>query len=375
MVNLMRLKIQSSELPKLAIKQTSENNSRESINPIWAKISGFLSLKSENTQNTYLPIVHEWCRFLGAEAGSAKAAELMIKAATDHAIGYKRWLEKRPGEIPRLKRSSLRSNTSALLSERVNQKRDGLQNTLSNATIAKKLAALRRIYRVLISAKLGITDNPFDIDNLPSPASRSGQKRPTEMVDFALVKKIVELPDRTTPKGLRDRTILSVLFGAGLRRSEVLNLRLGDVRKTPSGTVFVHLRATKAKRDADQVLPDWAAKDVEQLIQIRLEQGAYPADYLFVSYRGKGGKVLTKEKLSDNGLYRLFKHYCILAGAGEFLSPHSARATAITKLLSDGVSHREVQEFSRHSSVQMVELYDKRRIGVEDNPGKKLEYK
>jgi hypothetical protein len=48
--------------------------------------------------------------------------------------------------------------------------------------------------------------------------------------------------------------------------------------------------------------------------------------------------------------------------------------TAISKLLSDGISHREVQEFSRHSSVQMVELYDKRRIGVEDNPGKKLEY-
>lgn len=41
-------------------------------------------------------------------------------------------------------------------------------------------------------------------------------------------------------------------------------------------------------------------------------------------------------------------------------TPHSARATAITKLLADGVPHREVQEFSRHSSVRMVERYDKR---------------
>jgi integrase len=73
-------------------------------------------------------------------------------------------------------------------------------------------------------------------------------------------------------------------------------------------------------------------------------------------------------------LYRLFKHYCEKAGATQFLTPHSARATAITKLLADGIPHREVQEFSRHSSIQMVELYDKRRLTVEENPGKELDY-
>jgi integrase len=67
-------------------------------------------------------------------------------------------------------------------------------------------------------------------------------------------------------------------------------------------------------------------------------------------------------------------HYCKAAGSTEFVSPHSARATAITKLLADGLPHRLVQEFSRHSSIQMVELYDKRRVGVEDNPGAKLKF-
>ena len=62
------------------------------------------------------------------------------------------------------------------------------------------------------------------------------------------------------------------------------------------------------------------------------------------------------------------------AGAGNFVSPHSARATAITKLLSDGFSHREVQEFSRHASIQMVEVYDKRRISIDDNPASDLDY-
>jgi integrase len=62
------------------------------------------------------------------------------------------------------------------------------------------------------------------------------------------------------------------------------------------------------------------------------------------------------------------------AGAGRYATPHSARATAITKLLADGIPHREVQEFSRHSSIQMVEWYDKRRFSVEQSPAKELSY-
>jgi integrase len=57
------------------------------------------------------------------------------------------------------------------------------------------------------------------------------------------------------------------------------------------------------------------------------------------------------------------------------VTPHSARATAITRLLEQGFSHREVQEFSRHSSVLMVEKYDKRRFSLDESPGKKIFYK
>ena len=110
------------------------------------------------------------------------------------------------------------------------------------------------------------------------------------------------------------------------------------------------------------------------LIESRKREGAYPGDYVFVSYRGPAGRIQTDLPLSCSGLYKLFKGYCMRAGAGRFATPHSARATAITKLLSDGLNHREVQEFSRHASVQMVEVYDKRRLGVDQNPAKTLKY-
>jgi integrase len=216
--------------------------------------------------------------------------------------------------------------------------------------------------------------NPFDIDRVPSPSARSGQKRPTEMVDFSLVKEIIARAVDTTPKGLRDKAVLAVLFGGGLRRSELTRLRLNDVCESSQGTVFLRLRETKGKRDADQALPPWAAKIVRQLLENRVHQGAERGDFLFVSYRGRAGQTPSSLPVSDTGVYLLFKYYCQLAGAGPHVTPHSARATAITKLLADGIPHRQVQEFSRHSSIQMVELYDKRRLSVEENPAKGLTF-
>jgi integrase len=194
------------------------------------------------------------------------------------------------------------------------------------------------------------------------------------MLDFKLVKRIVDSADPRTPRGLRDRAILAIFFGGGLRRGEVRNLRIGDVRHTRGGTTFLYLRSTKARRDAEQALPTWAATIVNELVKVRTRSGAGPSEYLFVGYTGRGGAKQTDRPISTVAIYELFKAYCAKAGAGEFVTPHSARATAITKLLADGVPHRKVQEFSRHSSVQMVELYDKRRLGVEDNPGKDLDY-
>ena len=318
-------------------------------------------------------VVREWCEFLGVESGSPKAAAALVAASDMHALAYRRWLEGRPGEKPRLERKESASRALVVRSGKT-ERRDGLQSTLANATIAKKLAALRRIYRMLLAANVGVAQNPFDVDKVPPPSVRAGQKRPTEMVDFALVQEIVALPDSKTPKGVRDRAILAVLFGGGLRRSEACNLCIGDVRVSSKGTVFLRLRATKAKKDADQALPAWAAGAVRDLIGQRVREGAGTGDFLFVGYRGQAGKTPSHEAISRVGLYQLFKSYCVRAGAGRFATPHSARATAITKLLADGIPHREVQEFSRHSSIAMVEAYDKRRIGVDENPARRLEY-
>jgi site-specific recombinase XerD len=313
--------------------------------------------------------------YLGAEPGSMEGAKRILAATDLHAAAYRAWLEKQRGEKPRIRSSEKASATSDLTTSSGRpKKKSGLEHTLSNATIAKKFAALRRMYRVLIAHDLGITKNPFDTDVVPPPPKDVGRKRPTEMIDFERVTEILSLPDVSTPKGLRDKAMLSILFAAGLRRSEVTALRVADFRTTPSGAPFLYLRATKAKRDASQALAPWAAEAVQALVEQRRRDGAGDGDFLFISYVGRGGATATNEPVSDSGLYKLFKAYGARAGVEAHVSPHSARATAITKLLEQGLSHREVQEFSRHSSVQMVEAYDKRRLQIEQNPARVLSY-
>ena len=364
-------------MPKALAPIVSRSSSANSeLSQVWLRIKAFLSAKSDNTRRTYASIVNEWCEFLGAPVETAEAAKRILLASDIVASAYRSYLFEKPGQKPRGERSSINKSKNRLptLEKRKATAQDGFQSTQSSATIAKKFAALRRIYRMLIAAELRAGSNPFDSDRVPAPSPHAGRKRPTEMVEFALVRKIVNMPGTKTAKGRRDCAMLAILFGGGLRRSEVVKLRIADVRRSQAGTLYLRLRSTKAKRDADQALPAWVGDYIHKTLEDRAEARAQPADYLFVSFRGRGGLNQTTHPVSSHGLYELFKKYCRLAGTSDFVSPHSARATAITKLLADGIPHREVQEFSRHSSVAMVEVYDKRRIGVDQSPAKKLDY-
>ncbi|NDC39870.1 MAG: hypothetical protein EBZ48_17865, partial [Proteobacteria bacterium] len=136
-------------------KASQECYSR-STHRCWLSIDGFLSLKAPKTRETYSGVLHEWCAFLGAEYGSGDAAARLVQAQDLHALAFRAWLEKRPGERPRSERreSSSRELTTHL--PRFTQKRSGLEATLSNATIAKKFAVLHRIYRMLQGADVGV---------------------------------------------------------------------------------------------------------------------------------------------------------------------------------------------------------------------------
>lgn len=81
-----------------------------------------------------------------------------------------------------------------------------------------------------------------------------------------------------------------------------------------------------------------------------------------------------KTRMCRHQAWHVFRKWCFVA-TGERYHPHCARATAITRLLSDGVQIEIVQLFSRHKKIESVQVYDRRRKSVEDNPGLQLVYK
>lgn len=358
----------------MSVKDLTHNQNYGYENEVWLRIAAFLDSKAYETQRTYKGVIQEWTNFLGGEIGTNSGANLLINANDLHVIAYKRWLEEQPGQNSRYSSSSNLAEKALSKERSAKRGRDGTQNTLTNSTINKKFSALRRIYRMLIASNLKISSNPFDVDKVSVPSSKAGQKRPTEMLEFNKVKRVLNSPDTTTNKGKRDYAILCLLFGAGLRRSEVVNLRLADFKTSSQGKFYLLLRATKSRKDFEQAIPKFALNALQDYLEVRRGQKAKSGDPIFNSYLGQGGKKASNKALSDSGLYKMFKKYCKMADLNPHLTPHSARATAITKLLHDGFNHREVQEFSRHSSVQMVEVYDKRRLNLEDNPGLTLDY-
>lgn len=348
--------------------------SREQFAEVWTRLAGFLSTRSESTRLSYMGILREYVEFLGHQIGSVQGAQAILSAQPIHAQGYLQWLKGQPGQPSRYYDHETDTAPVAYVSMTEN---DGTRSTQSNRTIAKKASVLRRLYRVLQGSGLLPSINPFDGDVTPAPSAESGQKRPTEMVPFEYVLKVVDAPveaDMDEIKAIRDRAILAALFGAGLRRSEAARLRMGDIKQSKDGSLYLRLRATKGKQDASQALPRWSEERFREWFDYRKGQGAKGAAFVFTTFTGRGGVIQIEKGVSVSAIFRLFKHYAKLAGVEDHVTPHSARATAITRLLDAGLTHRDVQDFSRHKSVAMVETYDKRRRSVEESPAKLLEF-
>lgn len=326
---------------------------------VWVRLSAYICDKVRPRE--YVRIIEEWTEFLGAQTGTDAGAQAFLSATDMHAAAYAEWLKKQKGIAPRLEKSPVKRKPRALAPV---PKGEWL---LANATVSKRISILSRMYTMLMAAGVA-RRNPFWF--VKKPPNDPGEKRPTEMVPFDRVFDLLDAPDVTKPRGLRDRAIIACGFGGALRRGEIVKLKLCDVKKTAEGNYFLVLRKTKNKKDHNQAIPDWAARPVIEYLGFRVKQGARGDDYLFLNENRGGGAY----HLDSSTVRNIFIRNCRKIGLDVWATPHSMRATTITKLLDDGYPVYEVQEFSRHSNTDTVRIYDKRRKSVDQALGRKLKF-
>ncbi|MBA3789579.1 tyrosine-type recombinase/integrase [Patescibacteria group bacterium] len=299
----------------------------------------FIAVRNKDAKEAYNRTLGRWLMFLDADLRTMEGSRAFCDASLVEGQGYIKKRSEEKGQIPR----------DCLSDDRT-----------SGATLRKEHVLLKKLYSHAMSFGYPIKMNPF---SFPPPSVERNQKRVPDMVPFDKIQKLLDIP--TLP---RDKALLTIMVAGGLRPGEAVSLKVGDLKRHEAGVYYLVLRATKNKKDAMQAIPDWAAMTVEALIRERRRSGATREDYLFVS-QDRGGIHLHRRSC-----WALFKKYVSEMNLKTVHSPRDLRCTYVSKLLNDGFNHSEVKECSRHSSVQMVEKYDKRRKLIQKSPAKNLSF-
>ena len=211
----------------------------------------------------------------------------------------------------------------------------------SRRSIARKLSSLRSFYKFLLREEL-VAQNPFAMAATPKLSKRL----PTFLFPKE-VEELLALPNTAEPFGLRDRLILEILYGCGIRVSELVGMTVSSVDPM-AGTARVFGKGAKERyvplgQHALQAYRAYIEKGRPALVK----QGASLA--LFLNTRGQA--------MSDRSVRRMLTDYVERASHVLKVSPHTFRHTFATHLLENGADLRSVQEMLGHASISSTQIY------------------
>ena len=211
----------------------------------------------------------------------------------------------------------------------------------SPATINRKTAALRSFYRHLRREEL------VEADPTATVVTPARGRRLPHVLGHGEVRRLLESVSAGDPISLRDRALLEVMYGCGLRASEAIGLEAGDVDLRRG---FLRARGKGSKertvpvgRQAAAAVQRYLRSGRPELVGTRLEAK------LFVNFRGGA--------LTRQGLYKIIQRHAAAVGLDGKMSPHTLRHTFATHLLAGGCDLRSVQEMLGHADVATTQLY------------------
>ena len=217
---------------------------------------------------------------------------------------------------------------------------DRILKGLSKRSQARLLSSLRSFFNWCIEEG-DLKDNPCDRIDAP----KLGKYLPA-VLSVEEVDAILESVDLKAPSGLRDRAILEVLYGCGLRVSECTGLLLSHVHPD-EGYVDVIGKGNKQR-----IIPlgEMAAEAVRNYLPARPDPAARAyEDILFLNRFGR--------PLSRVSVFNLVKERAMAAGIHKEISPHTFRHSFATHLIEGGADLRIVQEMLGHESILTTEIY------------------
>ena len=237
---------------------------------------------------------------------------------------FRDWLKKEFLQVD----SALIGNYLATLRKKGNKSR----------TLNRKLSVVRMFYKFLYTE--GKTDhNP--VEGVSSP--RLGRKIPSFLSEKE-VEALLEAPPIDEQYGSRDRAILEVVYGAGLRISELINLNLTDLN-LKGGWVKVLGKGSK-----ERIVP--LGREACRWVRIYLRKRRTETTDKLSLFCNRYGK-----RLSRQACWKIIKKYSQKAGITKKISPHTLRHSFATHLLSRDADLRFVQELLGHTNISTTQIY------------------
>lgn len=198
---------------------------------------------------------------------------------------------------------------------------------LSSQTINLYLNAIKFFYRDIIKL----------VQKIDLKFAKKSKKLPV-VLSRSEIEKIINSIDNQ-----KHRLLISLSYGAGLRVSETINLKVKDIN---SEELIIHLKEAKGKKDRITIFPEKIKSDI-----INITSGKDKNDFVFASERGGKLTERTAQKVFENALKK--------SGIQKDATFHSLRHSFATHLLENGVDVRYVQELLGHQNIRTTQLYTK----------------
>jgi len=214
---------------------------------------------------------------------------------------------------------------------------------LASRSIARLVACVRGFYK-FATVEHKLPKNPAE--DLQAP--RAWASLPKFLSLEEEVDRLLAQPDVTTPRGLRDKALIEVLYATGLRVSELIGLRAGDLNLEDGYLTCI------GKGDKERIVPlgdsaaDWVRRYIAEGRPALLK--GRKSNWLFLNARGG-------TQLSRVGFWKLLKEYGIKAGVSRDLSPHVLRHSFATHLLERGADLRAIQMMLGHADLSTTQIY------------------
>ena len=208
------------------------------------------------------------------------------------------------------------------------------------ATISRNAASIRS-YFIYLARKRIIDDNPAE--GLETPKV---EKRMPAILSLSDVERLLEQPDVTDVKGIRDKAMLEVLYATGMRVTELISLEISDINmemeylscKNGEKTRIIPLGSK-----ALEALDEYLRKARMSMLRDEREKT------LFVNCFG--------HPMTRQGFWKIIKVYAKKAGIKEDITPHMLRHSFAVHLIENGADLQAVQEMMGHSDISTTQMY------------------